>query len=629
MKKEQIITEPRVYLIGRQSVDEKMLKGFLDDEGLYFETDTEVPAEIIAETAGRTCYMSFGKGRKTNADYLERIISSHHGSVLEHATWNFLVTGVSRSLTHELIRHRAGWAYCLSGETLIYSEHHDGKNSDGTPKKNGTKKRRLEDLYRMKETHHGRSRMKLLKLRCLDEGDGTFTTGKVKDVVCSGMKPVFHVELEDGKTITCTKHHRFLTPKGWLPLQEITDGLEVSRNNLAVYGNLNMPIMVNGIEAHKDKDWLIKNYHERSLSHEEMASLAGVSKHTIRSWIRKHRIQKPLGSWTIGREPWNKGKRYNGGWHHREETRRLFAEQKRGASNPRWKGGITRRAVAIRRDINTLKRDVFERDLYRCRLCERTSSELTVHHIIPIWAAPTLAAEITNLVTLCKPCHRTINGKEFDYINAFGGEQCFYAILPERKSVGAHLMIPRSRRIVRILYAGEQMTYDIEMDGPNHNFVANGIITHNSQLSQRYVDESQARYVLPPLYREHPKLAEKWLAAIDAAHEAYLDLVESTEPVVAETNPELSPTERRKLVRQSSRAVLPNSCETKIFISANARALRHFFEMRGSIHADAEIRELAIAMARLIKEEAPNMFADVDILVKDGVEEISVKHSKV
>ncbi|MFA5811474.1 MAG: thymidylate synthase (FAD), partial [bacterium] len=60
MKKNRIVTEPRVYLIGRQQVNERMLKAFLDDEGLRFETDTEVPAEVIAEMAGRTCYMSFG-----------------------------------------------------------------------------------------------------------------------------------------------------------------------------------------------------------------------------------------------------------------------------------------------------------------------------------------------------------------------------------------------------------------------------------------------------------------------------------------------------------------------------------------------------------------------------------------
>ena len=66
-----------------------------------------------------------------------------------------------------------------------------------------------------------------------------------------------------------------------------------------------------------------------------------------------------------------------------------------------------------------------------------------------------------------------------------------------------------------------------------------------------------------------------------------------------------------------------------MFITANGRALRHFFEMRGSIHADAEIRELAVTMCRAAKEEAPNIFADVEIVLEDGIETIRVEHSKV
>ena len=62
--------------------------------------------ETLAEIGGRLCYMSFGKGRKTNAQYLANIIGQQHFSVLEHANYTFIFTGVSRSLTHELVRHR-------------------------------------------------------------------------------------------------------------------------------------------------------------------------------------------------------------------------------------------------------------------------------------------------------------------------------------------------------------------------------------------------------------------------------------------------------------------------------------------------------------------------------------------
>ena len=102
----RIVREPRVYLVGRQQVDPAAIERFLLDHGLSWQTDTEVGAEALAEMAGRVCYMSYGKGRKTNREFLEHLVQVGHGSVLEHAVWSLLLTGVSRSFTHELIRHR-------------------------------------------------------------------------------------------------------------------------------------------------------------------------------------------------------------------------------------------------------------------------------------------------------------------------------------------------------------------------------------------------------------------------------------------------------------------------------------------------------------------------------------------
>jgi thymidylate synthase (FAD) len=102
----KIVREPKVYVVGRQTVSDEEIGRFLADEERTWETDTEVGAERLAEIAGRVCYMSYGKGRKTNGDFLSHIIEVGHGSVLEHGVWSFLITGVSRSFTHELIRHR-------------------------------------------------------------------------------------------------------------------------------------------------------------------------------------------------------------------------------------------------------------------------------------------------------------------------------------------------------------------------------------------------------------------------------------------------------------------------------------------------------------------------------------------
>jgi thymidylate synthase (FAD) len=102
----QAIREPKVYLVGRQTLVPEAIDRFLGEHGLSWSTDTEVGAEALAEMAGRVCYMSYGKGRKTNREFLEHIVEVGHGSVLEHGVWSFLFTGVSRSFTHELVRHR-------------------------------------------------------------------------------------------------------------------------------------------------------------------------------------------------------------------------------------------------------------------------------------------------------------------------------------------------------------------------------------------------------------------------------------------------------------------------------------------------------------------------------------------
>jgi len=102
----RIVRDPKVRLVGRQVVDAPEIDRFLAEHGLTWQTDTDVGAEVLAEMAGRVCYMSYGKGRKTNREFIQHIIEVGHGSVLEHGVWSFLVTGVSRSFTHELIRHR-------------------------------------------------------------------------------------------------------------------------------------------------------------------------------------------------------------------------------------------------------------------------------------------------------------------------------------------------------------------------------------------------------------------------------------------------------------------------------------------------------------------------------------------
>lgn len=148
-----------------------------------------------------------------------------------------------------------------------------------------------------------------------------------------------------------------------------------------------------------------------------------------------------------------------------------------------------------------------------------------------------------------------------------------------------------------------------------------------SQLSQRYVDESDASFIEPAVIANDPKLHEIWCQAVNAARTGYDQLVAGLERTFADVPDR---TQRRKMARQAARSVLPNATETKIFVTANARGLRHFIEMRASEHAEVEIRRVAMMVLRIMQQESPNMFGDYQVItLADGTEAAKTDFVKV
>lgn len=139
-----------------------------------------------------------------------------------------------------------------------------------------------------------------------------------------------------------------------------------------------------------------------------------------------------------------------------------------------------------------------------------------------------------------------------------------------------------------------------------------------SQLSQRYVPERDAAVVEPDVIAANPELHKKFVEASEAAARAYNELLDGLEATFADVP---NATQRRKQARQAARAVLPNATETRIVVTGNYRAWRHFIEMRATVHADVEIREVAVAVLRKLQQLAPNVFGDFEIVtVPDGTE---------
>ncbi len=123
------VKEPGVVLVAQQQVQIDGLRKFLEgfDPSLnfpaYVDDPTALPGgTLLCKTAGQTCYCSWGEKRTMNAEagkYVGNIVASGHGSVLEHAVYSFFLYGISRSLTHELVRHRAGFAYSQVSQRYV------------------------------------------------------------------------------------------------------------------------------------------------------------------------------------------------------------------------------------------------------------------------------------------------------------------------------------------------------------------------------------------------------------------------------------------------------------------------------------------------------------------------------
>ncbi|MFJ5234992.1 FAD-dependent thymidylate synthase [Kitasatospora sp. NPDC088391] len=123
--------EPQVHLIARPELDYDEVAAYLQDVGgeSWLERvdrgDLD-DAQNLAEFAGRICYRSWKPGLNPNVTkvrtdqdvYLKNILASAHGSVLEHVSFTFVLHNVSRVVTHELVRHRAGVA--VSQESLRF-----------------------------------------------------------------------------------------------------------------------------------------------------------------------------------------------------------------------------------------------------------------------------------------------------------------------------------------------------------------------------------------------------------------------------------------------------------------------------------------------------------------------------
>lgn len=207
-----------------------------------------------------------------------------------------------------------------------------------------------------------------------------------------------------------------------------------------------------------------------------------------------------------------------------------------------------------------------------------------------------------------------VTGTDAEYIVTFGGRACyqsFHRPRPDTRRDTDYVRDAAIRKGHGSILEHASVTFYITgvSRSLTHEFIRHRHLSY-SELSQRYVDMSEAEHVVPPAFRDGDSGA--WLQVEDSVEDAqagYRALLLHAEDIGLSG----------KRARQAARAVMPECTETKIVVTGNLRAWRHFVITRGSEHADDEIRELAIELLDQLHTEAPGVFGDLPVVtLADG-----------
>jgi thymidylate synthase ThyX len=191
--------------------------------------------------------------------------------------------------------------------------------------------------------------------------------------------------------------------------------------------------------------------------------------------------------------------------------------------------------------------------------------DLEVDHIVPVSRQLKLALDEDNLAPICASCHEIKSGRE-----AWEVER-----RPSRLGI-------RDEKVSSVVSDGEEETYDLSMPGPWHNFIADGIVVHNSynEESGRYRELQPVFYVpgrsrklvqegKPGRYQftegddeQHKLVAETMEHSYQRSYDAYQEMLEAG------------------VAREVARAVLPVGLFSSMYATCNARSLMHFLSLR-------------------------------------------------
>lgn len=220
-------------------------------------------------------------------------------------------------------------------------------------------------------------------------------------------------------------------------------------------------------------------------------------------------------------------------------------------------------------------------------------------------------------------------GSDGERLAEFAGRLCYMSQRnPANRSTAEYL--------TNILKQGhgsvfEHAVYVLLIEGVSRS-LTHELVRHRagfgySQLSQRYVDESDAAFVVPPAIQGDEVAEGAWRTQIESAQASYVAAVEHLMERYAWVDDKVH---RRKMAREAARSVLPNGTETKIVVSGNIRAWRTMLELRLGEGAEREIRRMAVRVLETLRHESPRFFADFELYpAADGEQAGRVVYHKI
>lgn len=530
-----------------------------DSKGKYNITDTNmlkygIKIEIDYVTYLLTNYRAVVYDfEKLGLDYRGMYnVSEYEQSIIREYFKVFLIY-IDMPTRSQLVRHRVNLQeLCISGDSMI-------------PTSQGP--RPISELYRIQEEQ--RSIYKNYKhptVKSYDFTDKVFKYVPIKEVFSSGKKEVFEVTIQYGaagktRTLKATKDHKFYTKEGWLRLEDISEGSYLA---------------LNGALAYRSKDWLESmkvKFLELNIGMKGMAVALNLNYNTLKSWIHKHNLSyTPLEvakTFTV----WNKNKRgkdsHSFGRMHTDETKNKISERHVKPLGATKRGFASRIRSYWEADFRRAK--VLEAYKHKCNVCDSTES-LELDHIRPVCTHPELGFDFDNVQILCSKCHMSKTTQE---------------IIASKTTI-------RYGRVSKIELIGVEDTYDLEVDHPDHNYVANSIVVHNSR---RFVSGKKTGFEFR--VSEKMKNVKSRFTLITAENHSYCLDYTTWNLIDACVNHYYKALEDG-VKAEDARRIIPQAAYTRLWMGFQKPQLDNFLKLRLDSHTQFESRMVAESINTMI-----------------------------